>query len=242
MFTPRLELPSVGNKYYNRADNGGWATAIQGYPVEVGLNVLRNCVGYAAARFNEIGGYGKWKYLNYPPNAEDFWTRADSEGLKKGKEPKLGAIIVWEGIGKKAGHVAVVEQINSDGSIVTSESGYNASKAFWTQTRKIGNGNWGQDSTYKFLGFIYNPAVEDVKPAPTPSYAPVVKRDLKEGMHGEDVEELQARLHALGYMRKNEVDGWYGKITKGAVLCFQFENKLESDAVVGPKTRAALGI
>ena len=61
MFTPRLELPSVGNKYYNRADNGGWATAIQGYPVEVGLNVLRNCVGYAAARFNEIGGYGKWK-------------------------------------------------------------------------------------------------------------------------------------------------------------------------------------
>ena len=234
-FKERLTKPEAGNKYYNRADNGGWATAIQGYPVEVGLNVLRNCVGYAAARFNEIGGYGKWKYFNYPPNAEDFWTRADSEGLKKGKEPKLGAIIVWEGVGKKAGHVAVVEKINADGSIVTSESGYNASKAFWIQTRKIGNGNWGQDSTYKFYGFIYNPAVE-----PEPN--PVVKRVLKEGMHGEDIEELQARLHALGYMRKTEIDSDFGKITKGAVLCFQFENNLEVDACVGPATRAALGI
>jgi surface antigen len=31
-----------------------------------------------------------------------------------------------------AGHVAVVEQINDDGSIITSESGYGCASAFWT--------------------------------------------------------------------------------------------------------------
>ena len=116
---------------------------------------MANCVGYAAARFNEIGSWGCWKYWNYPPNAEDFWSRADKEGLSKGSEPKLGAIIVWEGIGSKAGHVAIVEVVNSDGSIVTSESGYGAKNAFWTTKRIKGNGNWGAGADYKFLGFIY---------------------------------------------------------------------------------------
>ena len=55
------------------------------------------------------------------------------------------------------GHVAIVEQINADGSIITSDSGYN-SISFYTKTRS--GANWGQSTAYKFEGCIINPAVK----------------------------------------------------------------------------------
>lgn len=229
-FKPRFTIPEKGNKYYNRKPEG-YGTSIQGYPLQAGLTCLSNCVGFVAARFNEIGNYGLWKYWNYPPNAEEFWNRAESEGLKKGSEPKLGAILVFEGIGSAAGHVAVVEQVNADRSIITSESGYGAAKPFWTQSRFPSN-KYGESDKYRFLGFIYQPEEKPTK----------VDRVLKEGCEGSDVELMQARLHVLGYMRANEVDGDFGKITKGAVLCFQLEHELEVDGICGPATRKELGI
>ena len=60
-----------------------------------------------------------------------------------------------------AGHVAIVEKVVSPTEVITSESGYGSAKPFWTQTRTKGSGNWGANSSYKFLGFIYNPAVKD---------------------------------------------------------------------------------
>ena len=226
-FKPRLTIPEKGNPYYNRQCNGGYGTSIQGYPLCEGLTCLSNCVGYAAARFNEIGQWNCWKYFNYPPNAEDFWTREPK--LTHSNKPALGAILVWEGIGSRAGHVAVVEQINSDGSIVTSESGYGSAKPFWTQRRCKGNGNWGAGSDYRFLGFIYQPDQQEW-------------RVLKKGMYGSDVKELQQKLIERGYLRSNEADGDFGKITLGAVLAFQFENDLEVDGAAGRETQKALGI
>ena len=167
-FKPRFTIPEQGNPYYNTKKNGGYSDAIQGKPVEKGLDVLRNCVGYAYGRFNEIVGAGKMMYLA-PVNAEKFidYMNYKTKGVTSGMTPKLGSCMVWQGGSTKsssdgAGHVAIVEQINADGSIVTSESGYNAKKPFWTQTRTNANGRWGQNTKYKFLGFIYNPAVVDV--------------------------------------------------------------------------------
>lgn len=171
-FTPRFTIPDDHNPYYNTKKNGGYSDAIQGKPTETGLDVLRNCVGYAYGRFNEIVNAGYMKYLA-PVDAELFidYMNYKAKGVTSGTIPKLGAIAVWQaGPTKKssdgAGHVAVVEQINADGSIITSESGYNAKKAFWTQKRTNANGRWGQNTNYKFLGFIYNPAVPD-EPVPT---------------------------------------------------------------------------
>lgn len=167
MFRPRLTRPEIGNKYYNTVASGGYSGAIKGNPICPGCNVLANCVGYAAGRFNEIIGAGKFLYLKCPPNAEDFYDTAIAEGLKVGKEPKLGAIIVWAkgktwNAADGAGHVAVVEQINEDGSITTSESGYGCANPFWTSARKKGSdGNWGQSTAYRFLGFIYQPEKEE---------------------------------------------------------------------------------
>jgi hypothetical protein len=162
-FTPRLSRPTKGNVYYNTKVNGGISTAIKGSPVDPDCDVLSNCVGYALGRFNEIGGYGAIKYLK-SVNAENFMDNKGS--CKSGMTPKLGACIVWQkgdilSGSYGAGHVAIVEQIISDTKIVTSESGWGSSTPFWTKTRSKGDGNWGGGSGYKFLGFIYNPAVPD---------------------------------------------------------------------------------
>lgn len=167
-YIPRLTIPDKGNPYYNIKATGGYSSAVLGKPTEEGLNVLRNCVGYANGRFAEIQGLKKIKY-QLVCNAEKFLDKAIAYGLKTGTEPKLGAIAVWQGGGTKtaadgAGHVAVVEQINDDGTILTSESGWNAKRAFWTQLRNNKTGRWGQNTKYKFLGFIYNPGVEDEQP------------------------------------------------------------------------------
>lgn len=160
-FIPRLTRPEAGNKYYITRTAGGYSSAVKGSPTDAACNVLANCVGYAYGRFNEIVGEGVCKYLS-PVNAENFMQYKGS--LEVGQEPRLGACMVWqEGAtltgSDGAGHVAIVEKIVSATEIVTSESGWNASKPFWTQTRKKGSdGNWGQGSGYKFLGFIYNPA------------------------------------------------------------------------------------
>lgn len=158
----RTTKPSTGNKYYIRKVNGGYSNAIKGYPTDSECNVLSNCVGYAYGRFNEIGDYGYCKHLA-PVNAENFMTYKGS--CDTGLTPKVGAVMVWSKgeVGNSsdgAGHVAVVERVVSSTEVYTSESGYGGN-AFWNQTRKKGTGNWGASGTYKFIGFIYNPAVSD---------------------------------------------------------------------------------
>ena len=233
MFKPRLTKPEAGNPYYNRLANGGYSGAILGSPTDPGCNVLANCVGYAAGRFNEIIGKGKYVYFQYPPNAEDFYDTAISQGLETGSTPRLGAIIVWAK-GKTwtsadgAGHVAVVEEIKSDGSIITSESGYGCANPFWTSHRYRESGNWGAGTQYRFLGFIYQP---ETQPA---------ERVIRKGDRGADVELMQARLAAKGYLRKSEVDGDFGTITLGGLLAFQFEHDLDVDGLCGPATKAKL--
>ena len=175
MFKMRTTKPEKGNKYYTRKANGGYSNAIKGSPADSDCDVLANCVGYAYGRFNEIGGYGCCKYLA-PVNAENFMQYKGS--CKTGQTPRLGACMVWQkgstlSGSDGAGHVAIVEKVISATEVITSESGWGASKPFWTQTRKKGNnGNWGAGSGYKFLGFIYNPAVpEEETTAPATGYA-----------------------------------------------------------------------
>ena len=188
-FVPRLTRPEAGNKYYITKAAGGYSDAVKGSPTDSACNVLSNCVGYAYGRFNEIIGEGACKHLR-PVNAENFIQYKGT--LEVGMEPRLGACMVWQkGATPKgsdgAGHVAIVEKIVSSTEIVTSESGWGASKPFWTQTRKKGSGNWGQGSSYKFLGFIYNPAAccqGTVPSAPAaaakPSATPTTEKKAKE--------------------------------------------------------------
>lgn len=157
----RVNKPEAGNKFYNTVSNGGWSWCIVGNPTDSGCNVLSNCVGYACGRFNEIIGSMKYPQLNC--NAENFIERAKGLGLKITQDPTVGGIMVWEGAGSLAGHVAVVERVIDKYTVYTSESGW-GSPAFWNATRSNNNGRWGASANYKYIGCIVNPAViEDNK-------------------------------------------------------------------------------
>lgn len=178
MYKIQTTLPNNGNKFYNTTSNGGYSWCIQGKPTVDGLNVLCNCVGWACARFNEIysieTGFEGMKYPQLNCNAEGFIYRGQKIGLTYQNEPVNGGIMVWEGKGDLAGHVAVVEKVNSDGSVFTSESGYN-NFAFKNYTRDNANGNWGLDTRYfKYLGCLINPSnpTPEDDPTPTPEYYP----------------------------------------------------------------------
>ena len=116
---------------------------------------LPNCTCYAWGRFYELSGTRPTLSLG---NGEDWFGYAD--GYARGQTPRLGAVICWRrGVAGDnsdgAGHVAIVEQINADGSIVTSNSAF-GSTLFYTQTLTKESGyTW--NSAYTFQGFIYNP-------------------------------------------------------------------------------------
>jgi peptidoglycan hydrolase-like protein with peptidoglycan-binding domain len=63
---------------------------------------------------------------------------------------------------------------------------------------------------------------------------------LKLGSSGSEVTVLQERLLALGYLDYSGTTGYYGTLTKTAVIRFQQNNGLTADGIAGPKTQAAL--
>ena len=210
-FTMRTTKPGAGNKYYIRKAQGGYSNAIYGKPTDSECNVLSNCVGYAYGRFNEIGGYGYCKYLA-PVNAENFIQYKGS--CEVGMTPKVGACMVWEGKGDLAGHVAIVEKVYDNNHVYTSESGYGSKNPFWNSHRYNNNGRWGCNSNYKFLGFIYNPAVkEEVIEAPVRKSVDELAREVIRGDWGNG-QDRKDRLTAAGYSY-SEVQGRVNEILRG---------------------------
>lgn len=166
VFTERLTPPSGTNKFYIKKNND-----FDGYNLCIMINsttgsVLPNCTGYAYGRFMECqtdvykcrlsrGDAGGW-YNNI------------IDGYSRGSTPKLGAIMCWSNP-KTGGHVAIVERIEDNGDILTSNSAYNGSRFYLKTFRNDGNYNFSVSGkgTYRFQGFIYNPTIF-LPPAPTP--------------------------------------------------------------------------
>lgn len=59
---------------------------------------------------------------------------------------------------------------------------------------------------------------------------------LRQGMHGDEVRQVQIWLNKLGYLRE-EPTGYFGKDTAKAVQDFQADNALKVDGVVGAETK-----
>lgn len=133
-FVPRTTAPeTTDGRYY--ADNPFYQS---GYG-------MPNCTCYAYGRFWELLGHKPDLSLSDAKN----WFNYD-DGYLRGTTPKLGAVIVWSNSG--AGHVAVVESINSDGSFRTSNSAWK-STLFYMQDIPADCSLSG----FEFLGFIYCP-------------------------------------------------------------------------------------
>lgn len=156
-FVPRLSDAGMrGNRWWYSSGNPYYP----GFP-------LPNCVCYAYGRYAEIRN----GFANLPSgNAGDWWDDVTTD-FRTGQTPALGAVMCYHDKRPSyqstyRGHVCVVEEINDDGSLVTSNSGWDG-PYFWTSTvyRTLNDRNYLQSwmrsggREYVFQGFIYNDAV-----------------------------------------------------------------------------------
>lgn len=162
-YKKRTTAPSKTNKYYY-SNNNPFQSAGYGMP---------NCTTYAWGRWYELLDYRPTKLSTR--NAENWYVKND--GYKRGQTAKLGAIICWSkgkvGVASDgAGHVAIVEEIKPDGSIVTSNSAWKGTNFFLQEIPKS-----YKRSGYNFQGFIYNPNEYDEPKKETISTYVVKKGD-----------------------------------------------------------------
>lgn len=123
-----------------------------------------NCTWYAYGRFCEIAQ--KQIKLGKTGNAMHFYDEGYFPTCKRGKTPKLGAIICWKyaNASGEPGHVAVVEEIKDNGNkIRITQSGYGGgwncnlgNKDVWL-TKSHNYEDVGLIDKCVFRGFIYNP-------------------------------------------------------------------------------------
>lgn len=109
-----------------------------------------NCTWYAFGRFGEILG----KRPALPTGNANMWY-SHCTAYKKGKTPKVGAVICWDYTNHDCGHVAIVEEVKSNGDIVVSQSGWRGGK-FWMSNVTAASG-YRPAGRYVFQGFIYQP-------------------------------------------------------------------------------------
>lgn len=233
IYKPRLTSPNVSDKNWIGTNYGGYNIGI----VRNTKNgdVLPNCTSYCYGRWQEILNTKKTKLCHH--QAELWYTNKDP--YKRGQVPKLGAIICFQkgstsSTSDGCGHVAVVEEINDDGSIIISESGWNSKKRFWTQKLKAPNYNYGKG--YKLQGFIYLP--KDY--AEGKHYEGVLPKIPKNGsLHygctGLQVRRLQEFLNWANGCNL-ELDSSFGLKTKKQVIAFQKKCKITPDGYFGPES------
>lgn len=162
------EMPKANDpyiSYYNTKSHGGQSSCRLGSPTDPTCSVLSNCVGWACGRFNHIysimKGEKTMRYRDFHADAGKMYALASKYGLQTGSTPQAGAIMVWASTVGKAGHVAVVEKVISSDELMDSESGFSSFKFKYRSRKRGSDGNWGGNSKYRFLGFVYNPAVQE---------------------------------------------------------------------------------
>ncbi len=140
-FTPRLSAPDWSNRYYYDGNYNVFQQYGYGLP---------NCTAYAYGRAYEILGTEP----NLSWNGAGLWYDYNrSNGYYPyGRTPKVGAIACWNyGSG---GHVAVVEKIDSDGSMTLSNSEWGG-RTFYLTYANASDSNPGGNSWWTFQGYIY---------------------------------------------------------------------------------------
>jgi chitosanase len=111
-----------------------------------------------------------------------------------------------------------------------------------------GDGAWELPLDLKVRGVTISPDnLDDPAPVVRATAAepgdpppPVVLLLTLPFMRGEDLRRVQDALKANGF--DIATDGIYGNFTEALVRQFQAKNRLRPDGVVGPVTRAALGL
>ena len=151
-FRPRTTPPDPSDLRWINTSYGGFNRCIV-INDATGLTIP-NCTGYVHGRWMEISDSHECPLS--VSNAANYYAYT-ADGMERGSEPKLGAVICFSTAGGQPGHVAIVEEIIDENTIVTSDSNYGA-EYFVTRTRTRAMGwNWWPGSDLVFQGFIYNP-------------------------------------------------------------------------------------
>lgn len=150
-YQPRLTPPDPYDLLWINTGYGGYNKCIVRNSVTG--SVLPNCTGYVHGRYMELSGTHDCPM--YLGNADGYYGYT-ADGLPRGQEPQLGAVLCFSG--GMAGHVCVVEEIIDADTIRTSDSNY-SSDYFTTYVRYRQYGwQWpGANLTYQ--GCIYNPNI-----------------------------------------------------------------------------------
>lgn len=187
-YVPRLTSEGIEGSFYYYSDNPFYQS---GYG-------LPNCTCYAWGRFWEISDPNGTK-ANKPtlPTGDAGEWFGTVKGYEKGSVARLGAVICWSDNNGGAGHVAIVEQIKSNGDIVTSNSAYNSTFFY---TSEISKSNGYNTSSKTFQGFIYNPYVTSGSEPDTPDI-PILPKTKKR--KGYNFLVLNARRRRNQWIRKN---------------------------------------
>lgn len=142
-FYPRLNDNGIRNNPY-------WYSNNPFYNAGYGLP---NCTCYAWGRFWEEAGAEHRPNLS-TANAEN-WYNYTSDGYERGSTPALGSVLcLADGPFSGDGHVAIVEVINEDRTIIVSESAY---ESYFFKTETLNPPYYLPAQGYTFQGFIYNP-------------------------------------------------------------------------------------
>ena len=168
-FTKRTRRPPEGNLFYQcdqqREKGGkiGYNPCIRGNPEKpFGIHypncALQNCTGYVHGRRMEAESWSSHGIVVKSTrlstgHARTYWTHND--GYPRGQTPKVGAVACWGGgKGKTAsyGHVAFVEEVKKDGTVVLSESHWETT-AYWNTWTGDPKKRW---KTIPFQGYIYS--------------------------------------------------------------------------------------
>lgn len=230
-YTPRTTAPSTTDKNWIHANYGGYNYCIH---IKNG-SCLPNCVGYAWGRWREL--LGAFHNLSRA-NAENWWGNT-GDGYKRGQTPKVGAVICWRK-GKAAvssdgaGHVAIVEKVNADGSILVSNSNYGGTR-FYTKTYKP---PYTISSAYTFQGFIYLPIEFEEE---TNDFFPA-KGYFAPGDTHENVGKIADFMYRTfpAYTNKKALGNYYGQYITASIKEFQRRTGLLVDGIVGSVTLAEL--
>ena len=121
-YTPRLTAPSVSDLRWIKDTSGGYNQCI--YGSDGPPSVLPDCTGYVHGRVMEIRGVNTDDSGLSFGNGVTYWTNSSSIWIQE-QDPSLGAIACYYTKGTmNPGHVAVVEEIIDNNTIVVSESDY----------------------------------------------------------------------------------------------------------------------
>lgn len=198
--------------------------------------VCVDCIGILKAYFWTDGGQGILDYIN---GTGDFKSTYASNGMP---DKSANGFFSWlKKKGCKHGKIASIPDVPGLAVFMEGHVGVYIGGGYVVEARGF---NYGVVKTRlkdrKWVDWSYLPeSLITYDDEPKKEESKLITRNLKRGLKGDDVAELQEKLNKLGF-NCGEVDGDFGKKTEAAVKALQTAANIEVDGIFGKNSLKAL--